>query len=418
MPLPEEALPDIDSSISSTPSTARVTFFDRWLIRRLLQQLGQPEICVELWNGERFGHASDDVVRVRVKRRRSLLRLFINPSLGFGDAFSDGEIEVDGELVDLCCAIERSLRKRQVFVKPKEYRYRHDLKVARNNIHRHYDIGNDFYQLWLDEQLVYTCAYFERPDVSLEEAQTAKLDYVCRKLRLQPGQLVVEAGCGWGALALHMARHYGVRVRAFNISHEQIVYARERVEAEGLASQVEFVEDDWRNISGRCDTFVSVGMLEHVGTENYRLLGDVVRRILPPQGLGLIHTIGRNIAQPLDRWTSQRIFPGANPPSLRQMMDIFESAGFSILDVENLRLHYARTLEMWLERFDKNVATVHEMFDERFVRMWRLYLSASISAFRNGSLQLFQVVFSHAANNEIPWTRDALFQTEGCSAAD
>ncbi|MET0657252.1 MAG: cyclopropane-fatty-acyl-phospholipid synthase family protein, partial [Steroidobacteraceae bacterium] len=232
-----------------------------------------------------------------------------------------------------------------------------------------------------------------------------------RKLRLHPGEQVVEAGCGWGGLALHMAQHYGVKVRAFNISREQILYARERAQVEGLGQRVEFVEDDYRNISGQYDAFVSVGMLEHVGIENYPELGCVIHRSLKPNaGRGLIHSIGRNWWKPMHRWIDRRIFPGADPPSLRQMMDIFEARDFSVLDVENLRLHYARTLQLWHELFEQNAGRVAQMFDERFVRMWRLYLLGSRAAFLSGEMQLFQVLFARGTNNDVPWTREHLYR--------
>ena len=207
----------------------------------------------------------------------------------------------------------------------------------------------------------------------------------------------MEAGCGWGGLALHMARHYGVKVRAFNISREQVAYARERAQAEGLQNEVEFVEDDYRNITGHYDEFVSVGMLEHVGVEHYPELGRIVQGCLKDNGLGLIHTIGRNRAKPMHRWIDQRIFPGAHPPSLKEMMDIFETCSFSVLDVENIRLHYAKTLEWWHSLYERSVGQVGKMFDERFVRMWRLYLLGSQAAFNVGELQLFQVVFAPRA---------------------
>ena len=169
------------------------------------------------------------------------------------------------------------------------------------------------------------------------------------------------------------------------------------------------MEDDYRNISGRYDAFVSVGMLEHVGKRRYRELGRVIDRSLTANGRGLIHSIGRNRPSGLDRWIDRRIFPGAYPPCLREMMAIFEPADFSVLDIENLRLHYAKTLEAWLERFESQVDRVAEMFDERFVRMWRLYLAGSIATFRTGRLQLFQVVFARPTLNALPWTRAALY---------
>jgi cyclopropane-fatty-acyl-phospholipid synthase len=235
------------------------------------------------------------------------------------------------------------------------------------------------------------------------------MDHVCRKLRLRAGERVVEAGCGWGALALHMARECGTRVRAFNVSREQVAWARDRAAAEGLAGRVEFVEDDYRNIGGRFDAFVSVGMLEHVGRDHYGDLGGVVHRCLESSGRGLLHFIGRNRPAPLHRWVERRIFPGGYPPTLREMLEVLEPYDFSVLDVENLRLHYARTLEHWLQRFDRNAERVRALFDERFVRAWRLYLAGSVASFATGSLQLFQVLFSRPLDNALPWTRAHLY---------
>ena len=181
---------------------------------------------------------------------------------------------------------------------------------SRDNVYHHYDLGNEFYRLWLDQELAYTCAYFRTAETSLEQAQRDKFDHVCRKLRLRPGQTVVEAGCGWGGLALHMARNYGVHIKAYNVSREQIAFARQRAAVEGLDDQVHFIEADWRMIAGNFDAFVSVGMLEHVGPENYRELGQVIQHSLKSNGLALIHTIGRNSSQPVDAWTERRIFPG------------------------------------------------------------------------------------------------------------
>ncbi len=395
----------------------RVTALDRGLLKILLHLLGNPPIDVRLWDGVPQGTATNEGgSRVDIRDRHALWKLFYDPSLGFGEGYSDGRIEIHGDLVSLCETVDESmldhkprpslLRRLQAKI-----RYRgNTLARSKANIHRHYDIGNEFYSMWLDEQMVYTCAYFDDPELSLEAAQAAKMDHVCRKVRLKPGNTVVEAGCGWGALALHMAREYGAKVKAYNISHEQVVYARQRAEREGLSQQVEFIEEDWRKVAGEFDAFVSVGMLEHVGPENYRELGQVVSRSLKPHGLGLVHTIGRNYEAPLDAWTSKRIFPGAYPPSLRQMTDLFENSRLSILDVENLRMHYAKTLKHWLERYEEHAESVREMFDDKFVRMWRLYLASSVAAFLAGSLQLFQVTFAHARNNEIPMTREHLYQ--------
>jgi cyclopropane-fatty-acyl-phospholipid synthase len=364
------------------------------------------------------------VAQVIIRDRRTLFRLLANPDLSFGDAYSSGQIDVDGNLLEFLETVYQPMfrsRRPGSFPGSKlvcrlNRARRNTLRGSRDNIHRHYDIGNDFYKLWLDDELVYTCAYFPDRRMTLERAQRAKMDYVCRKLWLSPGETAVEAGCGWGALALFMARHYGVTVKAFNISHEQTDYARWRARAEGLQSQVEFIEDDYRNISGRFDAFVSVGMLEHVGRDHYRELSRVINRSLFSSGRGLIHSIGRNEPGRLSPWIERRIFPGAHPPSLREMTQVLEPAGFSVLDVENLRLHYAQTLRHWLERFESAADTVERMFDQRFVRAWRLYLTGSIAGFVTGSLQLFQIVFARPSVNEIPWTRERLYEKPDTTA--
>ena len=388
------------------------------LLSRLLERLGKPALEFVLWTGERVSTGvTEPVARVTITNRATLFGILADPQVGFGDAYSEGRITIEGDLVRMLETVYQAGagKPRQSSTLRRALDLLHhrprsnSLVGSRDNIHHHYDIGNAFYSLWLGNTMAYTCAYYPTPSATLDEAQRAKMDHVCRKLRLNAEESVVEAGCGWGTLALHMARHYGVRVRAFNISHEQIVYARERAKREGLDSRVEYVEDDYRNISGRYDAFVSVGMLEHVGPENYPTLGRIVHETLDSRGRGLIHSIGCNRPMPLNPWIEKRIFPGAQPPSLGEMMRIFEPWGLSVLDVENLRLHYAQTLRHWLDLYEGARDRVGELFDERFVRMWRLYLSGSIAAFTTGSLQLFQVLFAPHDNNNIAWTREHLY---------
>jgi len=280
---------------------------------------------------------------------------------------------------------------------------------SRENIHHHYDIGNDFYRLWLDKEMQYTCAYFPEDDLTIEAAQQAKMDHVCRKLQLRPGDRVAEAGCGWGGLARHMALNYGAKVSSWNVSAEQVQYATDRAKAEGYDDRVTYVLDDYRNITGEYDAFVSVGMLEHVGLDNYTELGSVVDRCLTQNGRALVHTIGRNRPRLMNPWIEKRIFPGAYPPTLKEMMEIFEPNRFSVLDVENLRLHYAKTLAHWLARYDASDEQVQAEFGEDFARAWRLYLAGSQAAFLAGGLQLFQVVFTRERNNELAATRRHLY---------
>lgn len=331
-----------------------------------------------------------------IRNARVLRALLLNPEMAFGDGYSEGEIEVEGDLVRLLENLYQLPRHAASKATGRwlDWMQGNTVRGSRRNIHHHYDLSNDFYRLWLDRQMVYTCAYFPTADATLEDAQTAKMDLVCRKVWLRPEETVVEAGCGWGALALHMARHYGVRVKAFNISHEQIVFARERARREGLSSRVEFIEDDCRNISGRFDAFVSVGMLEHLGPKNYAEFSRVIRRTIGHCGRGLLHFIGRNYPRTFSVWMRKRVFPGAYAPSLQEAMNVFEPQDFSVLHLENLRAHYAKTLEHWLGRFEQSYEAVVEKFGPQFARMWRLYLAGSIAAFRVGGLQLFQIVFA------------------------
>jgi cyclopropane-fatty-acyl-phospholipid synthase len=393
-------------------SVSPPTRLDRWLQERLAERLDSSRVRIALWDLPDGAVPETVPATLRFGDRAALFQLLMNPAANFGDLYSTGRITVHG---DLLAVLDEGFRHHGHRSGPARAPSRFglqtpDLSDSRENIHHHYDIGNEFYRLWLDrEALQYTCAYYADEAMSLEQAQQAKMHHVCRKLRLEPGERVIEAGGGWGGFAMFMAKNYGARVRSFNISREQIAWSRDRAKAENLDGLVEFVEDDYRNISGHCDAFVSIGMLEHVGVGNYRELGALIGRVLTHEGRGLVHTIGRDSARPLNPWIARRIFPGAYPPTLREMTEIFEPNGLSVLDVENIRLHYARTLEHWLERYEQNLEAVRSMFDESFVRAWRLYLAGSIKAFEHGSLQLFQVVFARSGVNQIPRTREHMY---------
>jgi len=393
---------------------------ERWVLKKLYAAAGRPPVAMALQGGPEVGPAeAAPVAKLVIRDRATLLRIVLDPELAFGEAYAEGSVEVEGDLLALLDAVYHSMfsqEKRAWYPRLAslwlQLTQGNSRRGSRHNIHHHYDIGNQFYQLWLDHNLLYTCAYFPEPAATLEEAQVAKMDHVCRKVRLQPGERIVEAGCGWGGLALHMARQYGVKVKAFNISHEQIVYARWRARQEALDGSVEFIEDDYRNIHNRFDALISVGMLEHVGREHYRELGRVIHRTVGDSGRGLLHFIGRSRPRPLNAWLRKHIFPGAYPPTLREMMEMFEPWNFTVLDVENLRLHYARTLEHWLERFERSRQQVAALFDDRFVRMWRLYLAGSAAAFHTGTMQLFQLVFAGSECNAIPWTRAYMYEPQ------
>jgi cyclopropane-fatty-acyl-phospholipid synthase len=375
----------------------------------LQDSIRAADVRVELWDGSspfEGGPAIGDLV---IRDRRALLSLIVNPELYFGEAYMAKRLDVRGSLERVVEALSRLPAPATTW----HHRLASRLAVpnsfagAKRNVHLHYDLGNDFYARWLDANMLYTCAYFRSPSVTLEQAQTAKLDLICRKLQLRRGEVVVEAGCGWGALAMHMARHYGARVKAFNISREQVVYARERAVREGLGGSIDFIEDDYRNVSGTFDAFVSVGMLEHVGLRHFRSLGALLQRVVRRHGgRGLLHFIGRDAPRPLNPWIRRRIFPGAYPPTLAEVATrVLEPAGMSVIDVENLRLHYARTLSCWGERFAVARNDIRSQYGDAFARAWELYLAGSRAAFAAGWMQLFQIVFAPRESAPPSWTR-------------
>lgn len=403
---------DYDYSVAEA-SRREPSSVDRWAVRQVVTRLGtNSPVRIELWD-EPEGAPREGTVRMRLLDRRALWQLIINPNLHFGDLYSAGRIQVRGDLLTMLLEGYRYTSEHTAIgtVLARGRQLAPDLSDSKRNIHHHYDIGNDFYKLWLDrEALQYTCAYYAEPTMTIEQAQQAKMHHVCRKLQLKPGDRVVEAGGGWGGFALFMAKNYGARVRSFNISKEQISHARDWAKQQGLQNNVEFVEDDYRNLTGTYDAFVSIGMLEHVGAGNYKELGALMNRALTPEGRGLVHSIGRDTPAPMNAWIDKRIFPGAYPPTLREMMDLFEPNNLSVLDVENIRLHYAKTLEDWLQRYEENIDGVRALFDEPFVRAWRLYLVGSIAAFLAGRLQLFQVLFARSGAKQVPWTRAHVYR--------
>ena len=406
-------VPGTDYELDEAASRHGPSSLDRWLLKQITTRLGQDSaVRLSLWD-EPDVAPRDGVVRMRILDRKALWQVIVRPDLHFGDLYSAGRIEVRGDLLTLMLEAYRYTEKhsglRETLALGRKLAP--DLSDSKRNIHHHYDIGNEFYKLWLDrEALQYTCAYFADPAMTIEQAQQAKMHHVCRKLQLKAGERVVEAGGGWGGFALFMAKNYGVRVRSFNISKEQIAYSRAWAKELGLDGQVEFVEDDYRNLTGTYDAFVSIGMLEHVGPGNYKDLGALMSRALTPEGRGLVHSIGRDAPAFMNAWIDKRIFPGAHPPTLREMMDMFEPNKLSVLDVENIRLHYAKTLEWWLQRYEENVDAVRAMFDETFVRAWRLYLVGSIAAFLAGKLQLFQVLYARTGSKHVPWTRAHVYR--------
>ena len=393
---------------SDKPAAARAGVLDRWVVGHLQQMIAPAAVRLELWDGSSpYSDSSAPLGTLVIHDRRTLIGLAFNPDLYFGESYMTGRLDVHGPLEPVVEALTRLSQPGTSWRDSLALHLPNTLSASRRNVHSHYDLGNEFYQLWLDRHLVYTCAYYASEQMSLDEAQLAKLDLVCRKLRLTPGERVIETGCGWGALALHMARHYGVHVRAFNISPEQLAFARERAAREGLADRVEFIDDDYRNVTGQYDAFVSVGMLEHVGLRQLKTVATVLRRTIRPDGgRGLLHFIGRDVRSPLNAWIRRRIFPGGYTPTIAEVAThTLAPAGMSIIDIENLRLHYARTLAHWSERFALVKDRVRQAYGDEFQRAWELYLAGSQAAFATGWMQLFQILFIPRGSAPPSWTR-------------
>jgi cyclopropane-fatty-acyl-phospholipid synthase len=405
-------LPD---AIPMASMLAAPNAIDRYLASRLQQITAAARVRIELWDGS-SDYPSPPLGTLVVRNRATLVGLLLHPDRQFGESYTTRQLDVIGPLAPVVEALTRltppvptwSDWLRSVLTASTS------IASARRNIHEHYDLGNTFYAQWLDREMLYSCAYFPQRDAPLDAAQEAKMAHVCRKLQLRRDDLVIEAGCGWGALALYMAREHGARVRAFNVSREQLSYARERARREGLSHRVEFVDDDYRNVRGHCDAFVSVGMLEHVGLRQFHALAKVLAQTVRRRGgRGLLHFIGRDAPHPVNAWIRRHIFPGSYTPTLAEVTTrVLTPAGMSVVDVENLRLHYALTLRHWSERFAAVRHRAVTEYGDPFARAWELYLAGSQAAFATGWMQLFQVVFAPFESAPPYWSRQQVYTSE------
>jgi len=279
------------------------------------------------------------------------------------------------------------------------------------NVSHHYDLGNDFYRLWLDRTLTYSCAYFRTPGDSLEQAQRQKVEHILRKLDITPGMTLLDIGSGWGELIAAAAKQYGAKAHGITLSHEQLRHTRERIEAEGLTDRVSVELLHYDDLPAResYDRVVSVGMYEHVGVGHHAAYMAAVERVLKPQGVSLLHTITQTVDRPIAPFTDRYIFPGGHLPTVESILALLPERDFHAVDYESLRRHYARTLQEWWERFERSRDQVREMYDERFVRMWRMYLRGAFAAFSWGKLDLAQILWTKGLSDAIPMTRDYMY---------
>jgi cyclopropane-fatty-acyl-phospholipid synthase len=399
----------------------------RLLLHRFVRR-GHLIVVDHLGRRHEFGTRGErPACTVRIVDPSLYRRLVIHPTLHVGRAYVDGSLTiVEGQLVDflnLLLVNERLAAPGATgAVKRRLEEWARLAAVvnlpgrARRNVHHHYDHPVDFYRLFLDDDLQYSCAYFSNEELSLEEAQEAKKRHIGAKLSLRPGQRVLDIGCGFGGMALFLARNYGVHVTGITLSTEQLKVARERAVKQGLARLVDFRFEDYRHTRGPFDRIVSVGMFEHVGRPHFRQFFARLRNLLADDGVALVHTIGRvTPPEPINVWIRQNIFPGAYLPALSQLATVLEKEDYWLADFENLRLHYAMTLKEWNRRFQLHKERVKQFdpgrYDDRFCRMWEFYLQACEAGFRHSGLTVFQLQLTKQID-ALPITRDYMFAEE------
>jgi cyclopropane-fatty-acyl-phospholipid synthase len=400
------------------PTLARLsTRWARPMLARLLRRMVRTgSLCVLLPGADPIvvgDGSATGAVTVRIRDGATLRRLALNPDLALGEAYMNGGLVVErGTLWNFLDLIGHNLARHPGHPAGALARLKSRIAqgnrpaAARRNVAHHYDLSIDLYRRFLDEDLQYSCAYFARPGMTLEEAQAAKKQHIAAKLRLEPGQRVLDIGCGWGGLALTLAEEAGVQVMGVTLSQEQLAVARARARTRRLAEQAAFRIADYRDVEGPFDRIVSVGMFEHVGTPNYQAYFDAIARLLTDDGVALVHAIGHtHVTGRSAPWIDKYIFPGGYIAALSEVLPAIERAGLMVTDIEILRLHYAETLKAWRHRFAAHRQEVAALYDERFCRMWEFYLAISEIAFRHRGCMVFQIQMARRVD-ALPLTRD------------
>lgn len=397
------------------------TALDR-VLRRLVRQ-GHLRFTYPSGRLESYGTGGDPEISVELSDPAAVRRLVLVPDLALGEAYMDGSFVIDGDdLYGFLGLMMRNMGRRGVMLSHRpdqilRQMYRrlsqfNPMARARRNVAHHYDLSGELYDLFLDSDRQYSCGYFKSPNDTLEQAQAQKKAHIAAKLCLEPGMRVLDIGCGWGGLALTLAQDYGATVTGITLSAEQHEVAVRRAEERGLSHQVTFRLQDYRRVSETYDRVVSVGMFEHVGVPHYRRYFRSIHDRLAPDGVALLHTIGRS-GKPgaTSRWIDRYIFPGGYIPALSEATAAIEKENLTITDVEVWRLHYAETLKRWHDRFKANVDKAEALYDARFCRMWRFYLVAAELSFRLRDQLVFQIQLSHEPT-AVPLTREYLYPVQ------
>ncbi|MDD2981453.1 MAG: cyclopropane-fatty-acyl-phospholipid synthase [Hespellia sp.] len=347
---------------------------------------------------------------VKLNEAIPMAELLKSTSLALGEAYMRGDLDIEGNLYEALdhflgqmgkFAVDENALKKLMFTSTAK-------SNQKQEVTSHYDIGNDFYKLWLDKTMSYSCGYFLHEEDSLYQAQLNKIDYTLEKLYLKEGMTLLDIGCGWGYLLIEAAKKYKIHGTGITLSEKQYKEFKRRIQEENLQEYLTVELMDYRDLpkyGQQFDRIVSIGMLEHVGRDNYMLYLECANKVLKPGGVFLLHFISALQEHPGDPWIKKYIFPGGVVPSLREIMSCMGDYNFHTLDVENLRPHYSRTLLKWLENFEENLAEIRKMFDETFIRMWKLYLSACAATFHNGIIDIHQVLMTKGVNNDLPSIR-------------
>lgn len=376
----------------------------------------EASFAVRFWDGDVYAIGDAPSFTLWFKDKRAASRVIADGFMGFGESYMTRAIEVEGDiqlLFRLGFAVGYTDHKMSLGLKLRililYILKQNTLSGSRKNIAHHYDVGNEFYRRFLGPTMAYTCAYYERPDLTLEQAQTAKLELACRKLRLKEGEHVAELGCGWGGFLIYAAQNYGITGVGVTLSREQVDYANQRISDLGLEDRIRVEMKDYRELEGTYDKVVSIGMMEHVGIRFVPGAFTKIKSLLKPRGIGLVHTIGNDVLRNADPWFDKYIFPGGQVPPLSMLIDGVCKNGMNVVDVESLRLHYELTLFHWLENYLANEDWIRETYDDVFFRTYRLYLEVCAASFRYGDNRLFQVLFTNGLSDLVPLTRSDLY---------
>ena len=370
---------------------------------------------VEFWDGDEV-KVGEDNPKFKIILHKPLKKkdILTSTTLAFGEAYMKGDIEIEGDLFTVFDELLKCIEFSTNFgALTKIFGGSTSMKKQKEEVTSHYDIGNDFYKIWLDDTLSYSCAYFKKCDDTLHDAQMNKIHHILKKLNLSEGLSLLDIGCGWGGLLIEAAKLYKVKGLGITLSEEQYKAFKERIERENLQDYIDVKIMDYRELSKshlKFDRVVSVGMLEHVGRPNYDLFFKNVDSVLKKGGLFLLHYISGLQESEGDAWIKKYIFPGGVLPSFREIINISGDYKYHTIDVESLRLHYKKTLLMWAKNFDDNIDKIKTMFDDEFIRMWRMYLYACAAVFNNGIVDLHQILFVKGVNNELPMTRDYMYK--------